>query len=69
MEVLVSTFLSGLVLASLYALMASGLSLIWTTLGVFNFAHGALMMIGAFVAWSDHEDVDPKRCQPGRVSR
>ena len=55
MEVLVSTFLSGLVLASLYALMASGLSLIWTTLGVFNFAHGALMMIGAFVAWTISE--------------
>ena len=55
MEVLTSTFLSGLVLASLYALMASGLSLIWTTLGVFNFAHGALMMIGAFVAWTISE--------------
>ena len=55
MEVLASTFLSGLVLASLYALMASGLSLIWTTLGVFNFAHGALMMIGAFVAWTISE--------------
>lgn len=52
METLVATLLSGLVLGALYALMASGLSLIWTTLGVFNFAHGALMMIGAFVAWT-----------------
>ncbi len=52
MELLVSTLVSGLVLGSLYALMASGLSLVWTTLGVFNFAHGALMTVGALVAWT-----------------
>ena len=52
MDALMTTLVSGIVLGSLYALMASGLSLIWTTLGVFNFAHGALMMIGAFVAWT-----------------
>lgn len=51
-DVLISALVSGLVLGSLYALMASGLSLVWTTLGVFNFAHGALMTIGALVAWS-----------------
>lgn len=55
MDLLVSTLISGLVLGSLYALMASGLSLVWTTLGVFNFAHGALMMFGAFVAWTVSE--------------
>lgn len=54
-ETLISTLLSGVVLGALYALMASGLSLVWTTLGVFNFAHGALMMIGAFVAWTVSE--------------
>lgn len=43
---------SGLVLGSVYALMASGLSLVWTTLGIFNFAHGSLMALGAYVAWS-----------------
>jgi len=55
MDALMTTLVSGIVLGSLYALMASGLSLIWTTLGVFNFAHGALMMIGAFVAWTVSE--------------
>ena len=55
MDALITTLVSGIVLGSLYALMASGLSLIWTTLGVFNFAHGALMMIGAFVAWTVSE--------------
>ena len=52
MSALMTTLVSGIVLGSLYALMASGLSLVWTTLGVFNFAHGALMMIAAFVAWT-----------------
>lgn len=55
MDALITALVSGIVLGSLYALMASGLSLIWTTLGVFNFAHGALMMIGAFVAWTASE--------------
>ncbi|WP_420556869.1 branched-chain amino acid ABC transporter permease [Roseovarius sp.] len=55
MELLLTTLVSGAVLGALYALMASGLSLVWTTLGVFNFAHGALMMIGACVAWTVSE--------------
>lgn len=54
-QTMIATMVSGLLLGSLYALMASGLSLVWTTLGVFNFAHGALMMIAAFVAWTVSE--------------
>lgn len=54
-ETLLAALVSGLVLGSLYALMASGLSVVWTTLGVFNFAHGALMMVGAFIAWTVSE--------------
>src|SRR3984885_3566730 len=42
---------SGLVSGSLYALMASGLSLVWGALGVFNFAHGVLLMMAAYAAW------------------
>jgi branched-chain amino acid transport system permease protein len=55
MDTLVATLVSGLVLGSLYALMASGLSVVWTTLGVFNFAHGALMTVGAYLAWTISE--------------
>jgi branched-subunit amino acid ABC-type transport system permease component len=47
-----SVFASGLVLASLYVLMAAGLALVWNTLGIFNFTHGALMAIAAYVAWT-----------------
>lgn len=54
-EIIGATLVSGIVVGSLYALMASGLSLVWTTLGVFNFAHGALMTLGAFVAWTVSE--------------
>ena len=43
---------SGIVLGSLYALMSIGLSLVWGTLKVFNFVHGAQLALGAFVAWT-----------------
>lgn len=44
--------ISGIVLGSGYALMASGLSLVWSTLGIFNFSHGVLMTLGAYLAWT-----------------
>ena len=46
-----SVLVSGFLLGSLYAMMATGLSLVWTTLGIFNFAHGVFMTLGAYVAW------------------
>jgi branched-chain amino acid transport system permease protein len=51
LETIASVLASALVLGSLYALMAAGLSLVWTTLGIFNFAHGVFMTIAAYVAW------------------
>ncbi len=50
-EGIVAIIASGLVSGSLYALMASGLSLVWGTVRMFNFAHGALVMIGAYSGW------------------
>ena len=41
----------GLVLGAIYALMAAGLAVVWTTLGIFNFAHGAFIALGAFIGW------------------
>jgi branched-chain amino acid transport system permease protein len=40
--------LNGLVLGSIYALVASGLSLIWGSMKMLNFAHGELYMLGGF---------------------
>ena len=50
MDAILLQFLNGLDKGSAYALIALGLTLIFGTLGVVNFAHGALFMIGAFVA-------------------
>lgn len=44
-------FFGGLFQGSLYAMMAVGLALVWTTIGVFNFSHGVFMMLGAYLAW------------------
>jgi len=50
MDVIILQILNGLDKGSAYALIALGLTLIFGTLGVVNFAHGALFMIGAFCA-------------------
>nr|WP_295769524.1 branched-chain amino acid ABC transporter permease [Rhodoferax sp.] len=43
--------LLGLVNGAFYAMLSLGLAVIFGLLGVVNFAHGALYMLGAFVAW------------------
>ena len=42
---------NGLAFGSLLALIASGLTIILGTLGVLNFAHGAMFMLGAYTAF------------------
>ncbi|MEU8175773.1 branched-chain amino acid ABC transporter permease [Microbispora hainanensis] len=44
--------MSALTLGGLYLLMAAGLTLIWSTLRVFNFGHGALLMFGSYLTWT-----------------
>ena len=48
MDAILLQVLNGLDKGSAYALIALGLTLIFGTLGVVNFAHGALFMICAF---------------------
>jgi branched-subunit amino acid ABC-type transport system permease component len=50
MDAILLQILNGLDKGSAYALIALGLTLIFGTLGVVNFAHGALFMLGAFCA-------------------
>ena len=66
MDAIILQILNGLDKGSAYALIALGLTLIFGTLGVVNFAHGALFMIGAFCAVTlqriltlSFEQVDP----------
>ncbi|MFP4304890.1 branched-chain amino acid ABC transporter permease [Rhodosalinus sp.] len=68
MDAFLLQILNGLDKGSAYALIALGLTLIFGTLGVVNFAHGALFMLGAFTAVSlnrlltlSHEVVDESR--------
>ena len=55
MDAILLQILNGLDKGGAYALIALGLTLIFGTLGVVNFAHGALFMLGAFVAVSVRE--------------
>jgi branched-subunit amino acid ABC-type transport system permease component len=50
MDAILLQLLNGLDKGGAYALIALGLTLIFGTLGVVNFAHGALFMLGAFCA-------------------
>ena len=68
MDGIILQILNGLDKGSAYALIALGLTLIFGTLGVVNFAHGALFMLGAFCAvvtsrllTLSHEVVDETR--------
>jgi len=50
-QALFGQLLLGLINGSFYAILSLGLAVIFGMLNVINFAHGALYMIGAFVAW------------------
>ena len=68
MDAIILQILNGLDKGSAYALIALGLTLIFGTLGVVNFAHGALFMIGSFCAvtlsrvlHASHQVIDESR--------
>lgn len=44
-------FVFGLLIGSVYGLVALGLTMIWGVMGVFNFAHGAMMVVGMYTVW------------------
>src|ERR1041385_5651387 len=48
--ILVQVVVSGLLLGPIYALFASGLTLIWGMMNVVNFAHGDFVMLGMYSA-------------------
>src|ERR1700744_5427052 len=47
----VSQLFNGLALGALLALISSGLTIIYGTLGVLNLAHGAMFMIGGYAGF------------------
>lgn len=51
LQAMMSQLLLGLVNGSFYAMLSLGLAVIFGLLNVINFSHGALYMMGAFLAW------------------
>jgi branched-chain amino acid transport system permease protein len=58
---LVQTIILGLLIGGVYALLASGLTLIFGVMDVINVGHGALLILAAFFAWTlwDSLGIDP----------
>ncbi|MEN9711779.1 MAG: hypothetical protein RLY90_40 [Pseudomonadota bacterium] len=52
MDVLLQQAINGLVLGSMYALVALGYTMVYGIINLINFAHGEVLMVGALTAWS-----------------
>lgn len=50
-SIIIQTLVNGLVLGSIYIVVAAGLSLIFSIMGIVNFAHGGILMLGAFITY------------------
>ena len=61
MDLLAQVLINGVLLGGLYAVMALGLALVWGVLNIVNLAHGAFIMLGAYVSWYLYTDahIDP----------
>ena len=54
MELLLQSIVNGVIQSGFFALAAVGLVLIFGVMGVVNFAHGELVMVGAYTVWFLH---------------
>jgi len=52
MEIFIQLFASGLLTGAVYALMALGIVIIYKASSVFNFAHGGIVALTAYLVWS-----------------
>ncbi|HEY4191849.1 MAG TPA: branched-chain amino acid ABC transporter permease [Mesorhizobium sp.] len=51
MDLLAQILINGVLLGGLYAIMALGIALVWGVLNIVNLAHGAFIMLGAYLSW------------------
>ncbi len=52
METLIQQIINGLVLGSMYALVALGYTMVYGIINLINFAHGEVLMVGALTSWT-----------------
>jgi branched-chain amino acid transport system permease protein len=52
MDILIQQIINGLVLGSMYALIALGYTMVYGIINLINFAHGEVVMVGALTSWS-----------------
>ena len=52
MDIFIQQIINGLVLGSMYALIALGYTMVYGVLNLINFAHGDILMVGAMVGLS-----------------
>jgi branched-chain amino acid transport system permease protein len=52
MDTLLQQIINGLILGSMYALIALGYTMVYGIIGLINFAHGEVLMIGALTSWA-----------------
>ena len=52
MDIFIQQLINGLVLGSMYALVALGYTMVYGIINLINFAHGEVLMVGALVSWS-----------------
>ena len=52
MDILLQRIINGLVLGSMYALVALGYTMVYGIINLINFAHGEVLMVGALTSWT-----------------
>src|SRR3954451_8497772 len=52
MDTFIQQIINGLVLGSVYALVALGYTMVYGIINLINFAHGEVLMVGALTSWS-----------------
>ena len=52
METFIQQIINGLVLGSMYALVALGYTMVYGIINLINFAHGEVLMVGALTSWT-----------------
>ena len=52
METFFQQIINGLVLGSMYALVALGYTMVYGIINLINFAHGEVLMVGALTSWT-----------------